>query len=281
MIYEKYSVNGNTFIIFKDDYIQKDYYSELAKRLCDISTGIGADGLIAVQDVDEIEEHDFEWRYYNKDGSKEDFCGNGAIATAYYAHKHGLTNVSFTDNKQGKMVKSKFTFRNDKYLTKAAINNDGYIDISLPHGKIICKVPNICNMDTYLIDTGVLHLVTVFDNMYNYENFINDNIVNVYKKWNKQVNINAVYEHTDETLKMDVNTFEKGVESITESCGSGIAACYLALYADKPENKKYDFIRIVEYPKYNNKSFIGYHDDDNLFHLSTKPQYISSITIEE
>ena len=228
-----------------------------------------------------MEEHDFEWRYYNKDCSKADFCGNGAIVAAHYAYKHDLTCVSFADKRPGKIVRSKFSFRNDKYLTKATIDNDGDIDISLPHSKIICKVPKIHNMDTYLIDTGVLHLVIVFDNIYNYGSFSNDNIVNAYKKWNKQVNVNIVYGHTDKSLKMDVKTFEKGVESITKSCGSGIAACYLALYANKPENEKYDFIRIVDYPNYNNKSVIGYYNDDNLLHLSTKPQYISSFTIEE
>lgn len=280
MVYEKYSVNGNTFIIFKDEQI-KDDYSYLAERLCDVNTGIGADGLIVIQyDPFEMEETSFEWRYYNSDGSKVDFCGNGACAVAYYAYKHGFTFLPITDASNPYIVKRKFEYKNEKYLTNAIVDHlKKRVDISLPYSKIICEVPRIDGKKAYLVDTGVLHLVLVAESLPDYIEFDIKRFREIFNLWNKKVNINIVFEPTAEVIELYVKTFEKGVESITESCGSGIVACYLAMHKKKYRSE-YEY-RIVDYPKYRTEAIIEHNNNDNLLHLSNVVNYVGSITIEE
>ena len=64
MTYTKYSASGNDFVIFHT-FIKKDYSKE-AIELCNRTEGIGADGLIVLVPN---EKADFEWLFYNSDGS--------------------------------------------------------------------------------------------------------------------------------------------------------------------------------------------------------------------
>lgn len=118
MEFYKYSASGNDFVIYADK--GKKDRSELAKMLCDRHSGIGADGLIAILPSYSSDEnvarqenaspknkakqkceisqkcpensakqkpqnYDFEWDFYNRDGSTPLMCGNGARAAAHFA----------------------------------------------------------------------------------------------------------------------------------------------------------------------------------------------------
>ena len=87
MFISKYSASGNDFVILHS--FKKEDRSELAKKLCDRKNGIGADGLIVLVPHKNL---DFEWEFYNADGSYAAMCGNGSRATAHYAYNYGLAN---------------------------------------------------------------------------------------------------------------------------------------------------------------------------------------------
>lgn len=57
--------------------------SALAKELCNRYEGIGADGFIVILPH---KKYDFEWEFYNNDGSTASMCGNGSRAAAHFAH---------------------------------------------------------------------------------------------------------------------------------------------------------------------------------------------------
>ena len=78
----KYSANGNDFIIFIAQ--KKIDRSELAKKLCHRQNGIGADGLVVVLPN---KDYDFEWDFYNADGSHANMCGNASRAVAHFANE--------------------------------------------------------------------------------------------------------------------------------------------------------------------------------------------------
>ena len=83
----KYSANGNDFVIFHA--LEKKDRTELAIELCNRQNGIGADGLIVLIPNTE---NDFEWEFYNSDGSLADMCGNGSRAAAHYAYINELAS---------------------------------------------------------------------------------------------------------------------------------------------------------------------------------------------
>lgn len=85
MTVSKYSANGNDFVLFHT-FVKSDR-SELAKELCHRQNGIGADGLIVLIPH---ARYDFEWQFYNSDGSEAEMCGNGSRACAHYAFVNNL-----------------------------------------------------------------------------------------------------------------------------------------------------------------------------------------------
>jgi diaminopimelate epimerase len=83
---------GNDFIII-DHVVGLDYVA-LAKKVCDRHMGIGADGLMI---LDESSTSDHRMRIINADGSEAEMCGNGARCMAVYiAHKFAVVPDIFT-----------------------------------------------------------------------------------------------------------------------------------------------------------------------------------------
>ncbi len=75
--FEKMHGLGNDFIILERRHMPRDVDDKkLAIQLCNRNFGIGADGLIIV-DYSSSGKTDFDWNFYNNDGSTPEMCGNG------------------------------------------------------------------------------------------------------------------------------------------------------------------------------------------------------------
>ncbi|MCD4862105.1 diaminopimelate epimerase, partial [Campylobacter coli] len=81
MKFYKYCASGNDFVIMNAS--EKKDRSALAKELCNRYEGIGADGFVVILPH---KKYDFEWEFYNNDGSTASMCGNGSRAAAHFAH---------------------------------------------------------------------------------------------------------------------------------------------------------------------------------------------------
>lgn len=77
---------GNDFIILDGRTESRDYVS-LAKKLCHRQTGIGADGLLIIENSDKA---DIRMRIVNEDGSEAEMCGNGIRCFAKYVYREGI-----------------------------------------------------------------------------------------------------------------------------------------------------------------------------------------------
>ena len=211
----KYSASGNDFVIFHTEV--KVDRTELAKSLCHRQNGIGADGLIVVLPH---EEYDFEWQFYNADGSHADMCGNGSRACAHYAYTNGLAP------------------KNMSFLTGAGVINANIEDDDSKSGIVLSELtpPEIIDKEIvlnghswWLLNTGVPHLVRFSDSI---ESFDIDEARELRYKYNANVNNMAV---VGENLR--VRTYERGVEAETLACGTGMAACFYRALQEKKVKK--------------------------------------------
>jgi len=200
MTYTKYSASGNDFVIFHT-FTKKDY-SQLAIKLCNRTESIGADGLIVLVPN---EKYDFEWLFYNSDGSNAAMCGNGTRACAHYAFVNNLTSSSM------------------QFLTKAGaitsiVEND-IVETQLTPPVVLKEVFEQDGFTWWLVDTGVPHLVTIVDDLNEYDKELSRKMR---VEYNANVNFAKIVDG-----KIHVRTYERGVEDETLACGTGMAACFL------------------------------------------------------
>jgi diaminopimelate epimerase len=245
---EKYCANGNDFVIFHSDV--KKERSELAKTLCHRQNGVGADGLIIIIPHDK---YDFQWQFYNSDGSSAEMCGNGTRACAHYAYTH-------------KLAPAKMSFLTLAGVVGAEV--DGTMVLSeLTPPKTIDKNIEFNGKSWWLLDTGVPHLVSFTNNI---EEFDINEARELRYKYNANVNIAFV-----DVDNLKVRTYERGVEDETLACGTGMAACfYRALQEKKVGNN------IKVYPRSGDTLYLGVNDKTITFRGEVKNTFTTNWLID-
>jgi diaminopimelate epimerase len=201
MTVTKYSGNGNDFIMFVAP--EKEDRSALAKTLCHRQNGVGADGLVVVLPHPT---YDFEWEFYNSDGSTAAMCGNASRCVAHFAHEKGISKDNIAE------------FLTGAGVIRATINGF-YVVSDMVEPKIVRDNIEEDGERWWLIDSGVPHLVVVRENI---DDFDIDQARRLRQKYNCNVNICKVDGDT-----MYVRTYERGVEDETLACGTGMVACYI------------------------------------------------------
>lgn len=236
LFFYKYQGTGNDFIIVDNRLktFPKDNIS-LITKLCDRHFGIGADGLILLENNDST---DFRMIYFNADGS-ETMCGNGARCAVAFA-------------KYLKIIDSKTTFTAFDGEHYAEITNN---IISL-HMIDVSEV--IINKGYVFANTGTQHHVEIVDNLDNFPVFNKGKDIryNIYGKQGS--NVNFVEQLNENTFR--VRTYEKGVENETLACGTGVTAVAIAMYATKKTTKN-----LIKLPVEGGLLEVSFKEKDGLY----------------
>jgi len=244
----KYSASGNDFVIFHSQI--KENRSELAKELCHRQNGVGADGLIVLVPHKTL---DFEWEFYNADGSHADMCGNGSRAAAHYAHSKSLAALNMS------------------FLTGAGVINAAIEEYSEKSGMVKSELtpPQILDKEIlykgkiwWLINTGVPHLVSLQEDV---EQFDLQEARELRQKYNANVNICCT---SGENLK--VRTYERGVEDETLACGTGMAACFYRAFQEKKVKEQ-----IEVYPTSGETLYLGVNEKTITFKGRVKRTFVT------
>jgi diaminopimelate epimerase len=208
----KYQGTGNDFILIDDRanvFPLKDV--SLVARLCDRRFGIGADGLILIQNA---ATSDFKMVYFNADGNESSLCGNGARCTIAFAN---FLNC----------IEDKTTFEAVDGLHSAHIDGD-IISLQMHDVNKIQAFEN----HTFL-DTGSPHHVEMVEKLKTFDVYGNGKRIREGSPYYMAgTNVNFVEQLAKDQFA--IRTYERGVEDETLSCGTGATAVALAMY----ENKK-------------------------------------------
>ncbi len=201
MTLTKYSGNGNDFVMLIAQ--ERKERSRLAQKLCHRQNGVGADGLVVLLPH---KKYDFEWEFYNADGSHADMCGNASRCVAHFAHEKGISKNGVSE------------FLTGAGVIRATINGL-YVVSDMTKPEIIRDDIEEYGQHWWLIDSGVPHLVAVRDSI---DDFNLEEARTLRHKYNCNVNICTLDGET-----MHVRTYERGVEDETLACGTGMVACFV------------------------------------------------------
>ncbi|MCF8322332.1 MAG: diaminopimelate epimerase [Flavobacterium sp.] len=206
----KYQGTGNDFVMIdnRSQFFPKDNL-KLVAQLCDRRFGIGADGLILLENDSDT---DFRMVYYNSDGNLSSMCGNG-----------GRCLVAFA--KALKVINESCTFIATDGLHHATIADDGIVSLQMIDVTEIKK-----ESDYTFMNTGSPHHVEMVADLENYNVKENGAAIRYGSLYGKVgSNINFVKKISEDTFAL--RTYERGVEDETLACGTGATAAAIAMNA--------------------------------------------------
>jgi len=208
------SGTGNDFIIIdhRTPRIAPEEMSEFARLVCRRKFSVGADGLILIENS---EQADFRWQFFNGDGSVAEMCGNGARCAARFAHSHGIAPAQMSFETIAGTIEAEVAGSN--------------VSVRMTPPKDICLQRQIevggTTMTVHSLDTGVPHAVLFVEDIDEIEiRTLGSQIRHHQAFMPAGTNVNFVGE-CEGALK--VRTYERGVEDETLACGTGATACAL------------------------------------------------------
>lgn len=203
----KYQGTGNDFVLIDNrQHVVNKNDTKLIKFLCDRRFGIGADGLILLENHDSL---DYKMVYFNSDGNESTMCGNGGRCLASFASQLGIIK----DQGAFQAIDGNHKVRIEGELVKLQMQDVENIE---RHGSHI------------FLNTGSPHHVQFESDLENLDIKKEGAKIRYGKPYNEEgANVNFVRKIDEDVFA--IRTYERGVESETLSCGTGVTAAALAM----------------------------------------------------
>ena len=218
--FSKLSGAGNDFAIIDNRSSRlTGSPAKLARRLCALKTGVGADGLILVE---RSRRADFRMRIFNPDGSEAEMCGNGARCVARYAYLRKITGSDMTFETKAGLISAR------------VLDREVSLRMSDPRDFRPARTIRLAGRERelFFVNTGVPHAVMFVPNLEKVE----------VRGWGREIREHKIFKpagaNADFVMVINqhhiaVRTYERGVEDETLACGTGAVAAALVSAREK------------------------------------------------
>ena len=205
MQFYKYQGTGNDFIVIDDRNEQFNLSKEEITHLCQRRFGIGADGLMLLQ---QASGYDFKMVYYNSDGTLGTMCGNGGRCLVRFAADLHI-------------IQEKASF----------MAVDGPHTAFVDGEKISLKMSDVQAIDQhgddFFTNTGSPHFVRFTKQLQFFDVKNTGAAIRYSEAYQPIQGTNANFVEKLDSQSIFVRTYERGVEDETYSCGTGVTAAAL------------------------------------------------------
>ncbi|MEW6439649.1 MAG: diaminopimelate epimerase [bacterium] len=213
--FSKLSGSGNDFIVVdnRQGTFRREELPRVARTLCRRNFSIGADGFIALESSDTA---DFRWQFFNADGSVAEMCGNGGRCAARYASEKGIAGPRLCFETLAGRIRAEVKGKRVKLELPPAGDLRTSLSIPLASG----------SRKADFINSGVPHVVIVADRLEEVEVDVLGREIRYHPMFAPAgTNVNFIRKLRE--AKIEVRTFERGVEGETQACGTGAVAAAL------------------------------------------------------
>jgi diaminopimelate epimerase len=221
---------GNDFIIL-DGRTDSPDYAALAPRLCHRQTGIGADGLLIIENSDRA---DIRMRIVNEDGSEAEMCGNGIRGFAKYVYERGIVKKDeFGVETLAGVMRPKLTLEDGRVTGVTVDMGEPYLECSeipvVGEGRCIDRELKVqgrfLRYTTVLV--GVPHTVIYVDDPTDRQWMELGWDIEHASVFPRRTNVN--FAHVTDERTLTLRTFERGCGP-TLACGTGACAAAVASF---------------------------------------------------
>jgi diaminopimelate epimerase len=205
---------GNDFILIDNRAGDVDLNRSQIARLCDRHRGIGADGVLLLENPSD--HADFRMRYFNADGGEAEMCGNGARCFARFAQKMAGTEGKISFETPAGVISAQVAGD----LVTLQMTEPADLRLSVP-----LSVASQKRM-VHFINSGVPHVVVPVAQVGDVDVWGEGSAIRHHEAFSpKGANVNFVEKRGSD--KIAVRTYERGVEDETLACGTGVVASAL------------------------------------------------------
>ncbi len=246
---------GNDYVYVDGaaEVIPQEKKSQLAIKVSDRHFGIGSDGLIFINPVEDTDV-DFEMEMYNADGSRSEMCGNGIRCVAKFVYdKHLTDKKKLTIISAGKKKYIDLTVDPNNLVSSvkvdmgapilkandvpvqvpnsALVSTPGYDKLSCKYGDLAIGVPiEVCGKTWHMtcVSMGNPHAVVFLPDDMDLETFDIETIGPKFENHEYFPNrINTEFVKIDDRNNVHMRVWERGTGE-TLACGTGCCATAVA-----------------------------------------------------
>jgi diaminopimelate epimerase len=202
---------GNDFILIDNRAREIDLDRSQIAHLCDRHRGIGADGILLLENP--TNRADFRMRYFNADGGEAKMCGNGARCFARFASKVGGQKGRISFETPAGVISAEL--KGDLVTLRMTQPTDLRLNVDLPMAAE--------NKMVHFINSGVPHVVIPVAKIDDADVRREGEAIRHHNMFLPNgTNVNFIEKRGPN--KIAIRTYERGVEDETLACGTGIVA---------------------------------------------------------
>ncbi len=234
----KLSGSGNDFILIdnRERVVDPRRAASLAAKVCAHRLSVGGDGLILIE---HSRRADFRWRLFNADGSEAEFSGNGARCAARFAYLKRIAPrrmrfETLAGIIEAEMVSGPLGRKSESVRVPTAVK----VRFPDPTGlRLHLRVLiNGIERKAHFIDTGVPHCVYLVDDPETVD-LAGIGRPTRYHELFRPAGTNVNFIKILDPHRIQIRTYERGVEDETLACGTGsIASALIASLLAKVES---------------------------------------------
>ena len=224
---------GNSYIyvnMFKERLLEEEL-PDIARRVANVHTGIGSDGLILIcpSDVAPV-----KMRIFNSDGSEGKNCGNGLRCVAKYAYEHGIVrDEQFEIETLSGLVEARLFVENGKVssvevnMGRPRLSREEIPMVGKEKDMVINEPIEFAGHTYYMtgVSMGNPHAVFYVDHIERAPVTTLGPIIEKDARFPEGINVEFVEVVNDREIHFRV--WERG-SGVTQACGTGACAAVVA-----------------------------------------------------